>query len=249
MLRGFLAAVEFLTVCPIPGTRARGPEELGRGAWAFPVIGLALGAALLVVDRVLARLFPEPVVTALLVAAWVGLTGGLHLDGVADAVDGLGGGWGREESLAIMRDTRLGSYGVIGIVLALILLVSVLYALGRTRTTGLLLAPTLGRLTPLLLARLCPPARPDGLGADFARGLTGRGFAAALVIAAAAGLSLLGWWGVVLLAWVCALTALAAWYLTRRLGGMTGDLLGAVVAGAELFVLFFLLALEHHGLL
>jgi adenosylcobinamide-GDP ribazoletransferase len=248
VLRGFLAAVEFLTVVPVPGKVERAPGDPGCGAWAFPLIGLGIGAILVVLDRGLPRLFPEPVVTALVVTVWVGLTGGLHLDGLADALDGLGGGWGREQSLAIMRDGRLGSYGVIGIVLALILLAAAVFALQRVRTAGLLLAPTLGRLAPLLLARLCPPARPNGLGFDFARALSRNGFTAGLIIAGTVGLVLLGWWGVVVLAWVCALAALSAWYLTRRLGGMTGDLLGASVAGAELFVVLFLLALEHLGL-
>ena len=248
MLRGLVAALEFLTVCPVPGRSARAPEDLGRGGWAFPVVGLALGVALVVLDRGLPRLFPEPAVTALLVAAWVGVSGGLHLDGLADALDGLGGGWGREQSLGVMRDARIGSYGVIGIVLALMVLASALFLLHQTRTVGLLLAPALGRLAPVLLARLCPPARPDGLGFTFARALSRRGCAAAVGIGVATSLALIGWWGVVLVGWVCAVAVLWAWYLARKLGGMTGDLLGASVAGTEAFVLLFLVALEHRGL-
>ena len=248
VFRGLWAAAQFLTLCPIPRRLGITREDLSRGAWAFSLIGLAIGTVLVALDRGLSRLFPEPVVSLLLVAAWVGMTGGLHFDGLADTLDGLGGGWGREESLAIMRDTRLGSYGVLGIVLCLILIAGAVMASNRLRPSALLLAPALGRLTPLLLARLCPPARLDGLGFMFVRGLSWNGFSAGLGIAAVPALWFLGWWGLVLLAWLCALTVILARYFIRRLGGVTGDLLGASVAGAEPFVLLFLLALEHLGL-
>ncbi len=242
------AAVQFLTLCPIPPGLVLARDDLSRGAWAFPLVGLALGGILVALDWGLERLFPEPVVTLLLVVAWVGVTGGLHLDGLADTLDGLGGGWGREESLAIMRDTRLGSYGVVGIALSLMLIAGALLALPRIRATALLLAPTLGRLTPLLFARLCPPARPDGLGFTFVHGLSWKGLLGGLGIAAALTLWLLGWWGFVLLAWLFSVTALLARYFIRRLGGVTGDVLGASVAGAELLTLLFLVAFEHLGL-
>jgi len=248
VFRGLWAAAQFLTLCPIPRGLGLKPDDLSRGAWAFPLIGLAIGGMLVIFSRGLPHLFPEPVVAFLLVAAWIGVTGGLHLDGLADTLDGLGGGWGREESLAIMRDTRLGSYGVVGIVLCVILLAGALLASTRIRMAALLLAPTLGRLTPLLLARLCPPARPDGLGFSFVRGFSWKGLFGGLIVAAIPTLSLLGWWGIVLLAWVFALCAVLSQFFIRRLGGVTGDVLGASVVGGELLALLFLLAFEHLGL-
>jgi adenosylcobinamide-GDP ribazoletransferase len=223
-------------------------DDLGRGAWAFPLVGLAIGGALVACERGLPRLFPEPLVTFLLVTVWVGLTGGLHLDGLADTLDALGGGWGREESLAIMRDPRLGSYGAVGIVLSLLLIGGALIAADRIRPVALVLAPALGRLAPVLLARLCPPARADGLGVTFARGVTWTGLSGALLIALVPALGLLGWWGLVLVAWIFAVTAALASYFTRRLGGVTGDVMGGAVVGAELLALLFLVAFEQLGL-
>lgn len=248
MLRGLWAALQFLTLCPIPRSLLLTRDDLGRGAWAFPLVGLLIGGLLVALSKGLAHLFPQPVPTFLLVAVWIGVTGGLHLDGLADTLDGLGGGWGREDSLAMMRDTQLGGYGVVGIVLCLILIAGTMLALNRFLAPALLLAPALGRLTPLLLSRLCPPARPDGLGFDFARGLTLKGLFIGLSIAAVATFWLLGWWGFILLGWLFAITAVLSRYFIRRLGGVTGDVLGASVAVSELVVLLFLSAFEHLGL-
>jgi adenosylcobinamide-GDP ribazoletransferase len=229
-------ALRYLTILPVP--RGRGTGDLGRAAAWFPVVGLLLGAVLVLGSALTARVFPPAVAAALLVGLWAVLTGGLHLDGLGDTCDGLGGAWTPEAALEVMRDSRSGPYGVTGIVLVLGLKAAALASLaGAARWRALLAAPVLGRTAPLLLARLCPPARGEGAGHDFAAAL-GRGeLAVGLAVGAGVGLVVLGPWGAV----PVTLGALWTWgfaaYLRRRLGGFTGDCLGALVEVTEAAVL------------
>lgn len=247
-MRSLIVACRYLTVLPLPLEAV--PGDLGRAAGWFPVVGLllglALGAAALLLDPVL----PPLAGAVLLVALWAGLTGGLHLDGLADTLDGLGGGWSREEALAIMRDERIGAYGVTAIALVVALKIATLASLEPgLRWRALLLAPALGRLGPLVLARLCPPARAEGAGHAFALAVSGRSLVAAVLVAVAAALGLTGPWGALLVAAVAADAAAFALYLRRRLGGLTGDCLGALVEGSEAGSLVILSALAHLGVL
>ena len=172
----------------------------------------------------------------LLVALWAALTGGLHLDGLADSCDGLGGGWSRERALSIMRDARSGPYGVTAIVLVLGLKAAALASLPEGLAwRALVLAPVLGRAAPLLLLALGRPARVrKGPATRLATGARWPTLAAGGLVAAA-GLDRdarsvgRGWRS----------RSPAAWpgpgprYLRRRLGGYTGDTLGALVEGTR----------------
>ena len=116
------------------------------------MVGLAVGACLALASLAVDRVVPPGVGAMLLVALWAALTGGLHLDGLADTCDGLGGGWSRERALAIMRDVRSGPYGVTAIVLVLGLKAAALASLPEGLAwRALLLAPVVGRAGPLLL--------------------------------------------------------------------------------------------------
>src|SRR5262245_56761816 len=115
-----ILAVRFLTIVPIPGREARGPGALGRAARWFPSVGLVLGGALAALDRGLALAFPTSLSAVLVVAAWKASTGGIHLDGLADSLDGLGG-HDTEQRLAIMRDSRIGVFGAAGLILSLLI--------------------------------------------------------------------------------------------------------------------------------
>src|SRR5262245_1437756 len=140
-------ALRYLPLLPLP--RRRAPGDLGRAAPWFPVVGLVLGACLAVASLAVDRVVPPGVGALLLVALWAGLTGGLHLDGLADTFDGLGGGWTRERALSIMRDARSGPYGVTAIVLVLGLKAATVASLpeGLAWKT-LVLAPVVGRPGP-----------------------------------------------------------------------------------------------------
>jgi adenosylcobinamide-GDP ribazoletransferase len=245
-----ILAVRFLTVVPVPGREAPGISALGRAAWWFPIVGALLGGGLALALAGLEALFPPLVAAALLVSAWKAVTGGIHLDGLADVLDGLAG---RDAThrLAIMRDSRIGVFGAAGLVLFLVLVVTAVAELsGLTRGRLLVLAPVVGRVTPLLIAAWLRPATPGkGLGAAFAASLSR--WAAPLwgLGGLALGGALLGPRGaaVVAAAWLAAV--LWAVVAARRLGGLTGDVLGAVVELAELGVLLAGAAAVRRGLL
>ena len=245
-----ILAVRFLTVVPVPGRETQGVSALGRAAWWFPVVGLLIGVALAGALLVLHALFPPLVAAVLLVAVWKVATGGIHLDGLADSLDGLAG---RDPArrLAIMRDSRIGVFGAIGLILCLFLVVAALADLsGSVRVRLLVLAPVVGRVAPLLVGGWLRPATPgQGLGAAFAAGLSRWAGPLSGLAGLALGGALLGPWGAVIagVAWILAI--LWAGLAARRLGGLTGDVLGAVVELAELGVLLAGAALVRRGML
>jgi adenosylcobinamide-GDP ribazoletransferase len=167
---GLVTAARYLTILPLPGgRREHGP--LGAAAAWFPVVGLAVGLLVVAVERVGGRLFPNLLTAVLVVSTWKILTGGLHLDGLADCADGL---MGRDPAsrLAIMRDSRIGSFGAIGLVLLLALEAAAVAELDpAVRWRALLAAPAVGRAMPPLVGLLSRPARPEGHGAAFVAGL------------------------------------------------------------------------------
>lgn len=246
-VEGLVLAVRYLTIVPLPGGPPhQGGSALGRAASWFPVVGLGIGGVLVVTERVTAALFPTVLSALLTVTAWKLLTGGLHLDGLADSLDALVV-VGVEQRLDVMRDSRIGAFGAIGLVLFLALEVAALAELGAVRWRALLVAPAVARAGPAVLARRFAPARPTGQGAQFFAGVPARAMPVGVGIAVLAGGTLLGWAG--LLAVVVALLAALglASFLARRFGGITGDVLGAAVEVAELGVLLTVSAWTHAG--
>src|SRR5262247_3388269 len=167
----------------MPGRPVAGAGEIGQAAPWFPVVGLILGLTLAGVDLVTARLFPGLLGSLLTVTAWKLLTGGLHLDGLADCLDALGGR-DPEHRLAIMRDSRIGAFGALGLILVLLLEIAALTELPPSvRQASLLVVPVVARATPPLLARLFAPARSEGQGAAFGTGLSATAAPIAISIA------------------------------------------------------------------
>jgi adenosylcobinamide-GDP ribazoletransferase len=243
---GLVTAVRFLTIVPAPGREAGGTDALGRAAGWFPPVGLGLGALLVVGDRLLAFVFPQLLSALLVLALWKCLSGGIHLDGLADCLDGLAGS-SPERSLAIMRDSRVGVFGVLSLILLLMIEWVALAELPpEQRWRTLLLAPMVGRFAPVLLARLSVPATPGyGQGAAFIKGVT------TWAVVAGGGMILIAA-GLLLWPWGLAVTAaglVVAWggvrLLSSRLGGITGDGLGASVELTELVVLLVMVAVAR----
>jgi adenosylcobinamide-GDP ribazoletransferase len=239
---GLAAAARYLTILPLPGHRHASLDRVGRAAVWFPVVGVALGLLLAVADRVTSVLFPSLLAALLTVTAWKLLTGGLHLDGLADCLDGLVGR-DREHRLAIMRDSRIGSFGAIGLILFLMLeIVAVAELSPALRWRVLLAAPAIARATPPLLARLFASARADGQGAAFAAGVGRTGAALAPALAVLVAVAALGMVGLVATIVALLVTIGAARFIAGRLGGITGDVLGAMVEAAELATLLTVIA-------
>jgi adenosylcobinamide-GDP ribazoletransferase len=227
-------ALAFLTVLPV-GAPRNPAEGLGR-AW-FPAVGLLLGLAgwaALWAGTVLATPLLGAVAAVAVLAA---LTGALHLDGLADAADGLLGGSTPERRLDIMRDPRVGSFGVVAVVLVLLGDVAALAGLGpRAALAALLVAAALGRLAVVVVILLLPYARPGGLGTAAAGGRRLADLAAAAVTAAAP--LALDWRHGLLAAGLVALAAAGVAALARaRVGGATGDVYGTVVEVGQLAAL------------
>jgi len=240
-----LLAVRYLTILPLSRRSHAGLEDLGAAAPWFPVVGVGLGLVLAAVDTITIRLFPPLLAALLTVTTWKLLTGGLHLDGLADCLDGLAG---RDpaERRAIMSDSRIGAFGAVGLIFFLMLELAAVSELPHAaRWRALIAAPAVARATPALLGRLFRPARAVGQGATFAAGLAPAGVAIALGVAIGAAVVVLGAVGVLAaVVGVVAAVAIGA-FLARRFGGVSGDVLGAGIEVAELAVLLTVSAWTH----
>jgi adenosylcobinamide-GDP ribazoletransferase len=233
-LRHLCGAFRFLTVLAVPGPHPRAGEQGRIVAW-FPLPGLALGGAAAGVGWVLAGHLAAGVAAVLVVGGLAWLTGALHLDGVADVADGLGGGHGDPaRTLAIMRDSRIGAFGATALVLLLgVKVVAVAELLGRPGAPwALVCAPAVARFAAVPLVVFFPYAAPKGTGRAFHDQARGRELAIAAVLTAAtlaaAGLRALLPAGAALAA-----AASLALVVRRRLGGLTGDAYGAAIELAE----------------
>lgn len=232
-------AFSFLTRLPVPVPAGVGPRDVARSMLVFPLVGAALGGLQAGVGLLLVRALPAAVAAALVVALGTLATGALHLDGLADTADGLGGGRDAEHALHIMRDHAVGSYGAAAVGLSLLVKSAAIGALlGGTGTLGWLpMAGALGRWIVVPLARLAPQARPNGLGAAVAAHVGRRELGGATVLAGALALGLGGVRGAAAMAVVALAGAALAALCRRRVGGVTGDTLGAAAELAEALAL------------
>ena len=257
----FMTAVQFLTRLPTPQFKAFEPAWLARSARYFPLVGVLVGAINVGVWWVASRRLPPAVAVGLTLAVSVLVTGAFHEDGFADACDGFGGGTTPERALAIMKDSRIGAYGALGVVLMTGLKWASLDALA---TTTAVLAPLL--IGSHLMSRWCagalmwslPYVRTDGdsksraavegftVGEWLIGGLLGLAVFAPIAAACLRESGALEAWA--LLAGAVGAAA-AAWaaarYFRRRIGGHTGDCLGAVQQLTELAFLIAGLAVIH----
>jgi adenosylcobinamide-GDP ribazoletransferase len=237
-------ALSFLTIFPVHLTEALQPGDLGRAAVWFPLVGMMIGLLVAVARLGLVSIFPGPLAAVLVVTVWVVLTGGLHLDGLADCCDGLLAAVPPERRLEIMKDPRLGTFGGAGLLLYLLIKIGALFAIPvliypdsgiLTSFLPLLLAPALARWLVLIVAHQ-PMARPGGLGAEFALGVSWRTFLFAALIPLI--LVALGGWRGLAAAFLAHLITLAVILFARsRLNGMTGDVLGLTIELGEAAVL------------
>ncbi|MEW6220187.1 MAG: adenosylcobinamide-GDP ribazoletransferase [Thermodesulfobacteriota bacterium] len=245
-----LVALAFLTILPVPVRPALSGEEVGRASAFFPLAGGVQGLILVLAASLFTLLLPLPVVAGLVLAVHVLVTGGLHLDGLADSADALACRGGRERKLMIMKESRVGAMGVVAVALALILQARLLEALlAREQAPALailFLMPVLGRWAMVTAMAQAQPARPEGLGRLFlehtgrrqlALASLGAGGLALAAVALAAG----GWQLAALLAvasvGLCGLARGIVRLAHQQLGGMTGDTFGALAVLADLVLL------------
>lgn len=248
----FLLAMQFLTRVPVPSASVFQVRWLGESLRYFPLVGGLVGLANVAVWWLSSHWFPRPVAVGLMLAASLLLTGAFHEDGFADTCDGLGGGNTRKRALAIMKDSRIGAFGAMGLLMVLGLKWSALVALPTAGFSLIVVAAhVVSRWCSIGLIWALPYARVDGEGKSrqFDGGLSGAewllsgAMGVAVVIITALGLRTAVSTGLasataVGFAAATGIAGVAAAYFKRRLGGYTGDCLGAVQQLSELtFVL------------
>jgi adenosylcobinamide-GDP ribazoletransferase len=237
-VKGLLGAVSFLTRVPVGGAGAQEAGELATSVPWFPVVGAGVGLAEAGVYAGARVLLPPLVAAALAVVAGIGLTGAFHEDGLGDTADAFAGGTDRDSTVRILKDPRLGTFGVLAVASSLLLRVAAVAALPPAAAVAALpAAGALSRAVAVATMTALPAAADTGLGASYVRALSRpralAGVAAGLLVAVA----LLG----VTALWAAAAAGLAAALLGRlavgRIGGVTGDVLGAIQQVGEILVL------------
>lgn len=245
-LRDLRGAASFLTRVPL-GAHGGTATDLGRAVVWFPVVGAAIGAVGGLVYAVTLQVWPSFVSASLAVAAGVLLTGAFHEDGLADTADALGGSFDRESALRIFGDPRHGSYGVLALVLSVALRITTLASLAAL--AGLIVmtvAHCVSRAAAVGVLGTVPAATEEGLGATYARHITRRRVITAVAIGVIATIPL-GVWSVAVIAVAILGAALVARLAVRRVGGITGDVLGAVQQVVEIATLLVAVAVTHDG--
>jgi adenosylcobinamide-GDP ribazoletransferase len=239
-------AMSLLTILPVGPANSFDGGEVARASWALPVAGLVVGLAGAVAYAIAHRVgLPAGAAATLALATTILVTGALHEDGLADTLDGLGGGKSREQKLEIMRDSRIGTYGACALILSITLRWSALAAIAEPMaiTAALLVAHAASRAALPAFMSLVPPARSEGLSAG-----AGQPPAQSAIIAASLGiLCLVIGFGpgkaVMALILLSIVASIWGFIATRQIGGQTGDILGAVEQAGEIVVLLMAAAL------
>ncbi|MCS0616996.1 adenosylcobinamide-GDP ribazoletransferase [Massilia kyonggiensis] len=253
-VRLFFIALQFFTRLPIPGWVGFEAAWLQHASRYFPLVGVVVAAIAAAVYYAAALVLPAPMAAVLSTAASIYITGAFHEDGFADTCDGLGGGMTKERALEIMKDSRVGAYGAIGIVCMLAAKLSALAMLPpRVAVAALFVAHPLSRLAATALIWKLDYVRGEGKAKPLAQQMTTAEFAiAALTCLLPATYILItdAMTPAAMLAAISAATLAALWLgrlFVRRLGGYTGDCLGAVQQLAEALIYIAVLATLGHG--
>ena len=243
----FLLAVQFLTRLPVPTANIYTPRRMAASVRYYPLVGVLIGALCAASFFLSDLVFPTAISVLIAIAFGLLITGGFHEDGLADTFDGIGGGLSRDKALEIMRDSRLGTYGTLALIIALGLKALALSALTPALIlTGLILAHGVSRLSSVLVIATSAYVRAEGTGKPVSQGVSTLDIIVAclpvcLVFAAAstvlAPIALV--WGI---GGAVVGHVLMRLFFERKLGGYTGDTLGAVQQASEVGVYLGLLA-------
>ena len=229
-LRLVLTAIQYFTRLPVPRWVGYSERQLNDASRYFPLVGILVGLFTGVVFVLTLRVFPQPIAVLLAMLSGILLTGGFHEDGLTDTCDGFGGGQDRPQILAIMKDSRVGSYGVLGLVFALLLKFSALAMLPAAQFVAISAAAhAFSRFMAVSLIYTQRYVRDDdsARAKPAAQNLSHAAFACAALFALLP-LVWLGAGGGMAAGVAIALRIVVAQYFYRRIGGYTGDCLGAV---------------------
>jgi adenosylcobinamide-GDP ribazoletransferase len=245
-VKDFLTALSFLTILPAGRGKLPGQRELARSMAFFPLVGLVIGGFLALAYYLLSSFLPKTLAIWLTIGFLAFLTRGLHLDGFADTMDGLACGGSREKILEVMRDSRIGAFGVISLVF---LIGAQYFALdhlsGHSLSGPLILMVVLGKASMVLVCYRSPYARSgNGLAKPFTENLGRREIAISSILTIGISWVSTGLRGWVVFLGVCLFSLVYRRLVIRRLGGITGDVLGAANELSEILSLLLLVILE-----
>ena len=227
-MKRFWAALGFLTVLPLPAAWQGNEDDLARSVCFYPVVGLLIGLSAAGIAAGLGKVFPPPVLSVLLVIWLAVVHGGLHMDGLSDTADGFFSPYGRERVLEIMKDSRIGAFGCMAICGAVALKIAALFSLpSNLQIRAAVMAPLAGRCAMVLVMVFLPPARKEGLGSFFSSHRSAWEGILAVLILGAIGWCVVGTACLIVIAALLIAAGLFGWISKRRIGGYSGDVLGA----------------------
>lgn len=246
-MRHFLNALQFLTIIPIASKKAVDENKLAQAVAFFPLIGLLLGLVLAGVNQLFSLAPLEPLlVNVILIVLLIIFTGGLHLDGLADTFDALSSRKDKPEMLRIMRDSHIGTMGVLSLISVILIKLSLLCSLGDpVKSASLVLMCLLSRYSLVFSMFLFPYAREEGKAKVFIEGTNPKIFSLATIITLACVVILWQIKGLLSFVLVVFFVFLIGKFIVKKIGGITGDTLGAVNELAEVFVLLIILILKE----
>ncbi len=238
-MTSLLLAFQFLTIFPIKLKHVK-QKEIASSLMFFPFVGLVIGLLLCGLNVLLEYLhFSQLALNVILVVALVVITGGMHLDGLSDTLDGFWSARSKEDILRIMRDPHIGVMGVLSLICIILLKVVLLNSLGSVyKIIGLLLLCIISRWTAVLAMYLFNYARSDGKAKIFIDGINSKIFFSSTLSAIAFAFVIWGWNGISILFVVAGLSYLICNNAKRKIGGITGDILGALIEISEVIILF-----------
>lgn len=242
-MKGFLVALQFLTRIPVKIEGSIEERDLLNSLYFYPLIGLVIGILLVLANIILGPLIPLEARVVILLTLLVFLSGGLHLDGFMDTMDGICSGKNRERSLEIMRDSRVGAFGVLGLVLLLLIKLTFLQSLrGPDLNNALLVMPMVSRWVVVANMPMAPYAREGfGLGKLMVENARWKEVLVTLAFTLVVSSFLLGFKAAILILVLFVFACICSLFLKEKIGGLTGDTLGAVLETSEVFVLLILL--------
>ena len=243
-MNSFLIALQFITTLPIKANLNYSEKNIASSMVYYPLVGTIIGFILVVFNLLLSKIIPDLLVNIILLIIWISLSGGIHLDGLADSFDGLFGGKDKKKILEIMRDSSIGVYGVLALFLILLLKYVLLIELPiQDKNMILMIAPTLSRLSMVLAVYYFPYARKEGFGKTYKLYLKRNHVILAFVWTVIISITLLFWQGIVLIITGLLFSFVISKFITNKIDGLTGDNYGAINEIVEVLTLLIAILL------
>lgn len=240
-MKSLIIALQFLTIIPLRVSARPEKRDIAHSMSFFPLVGMIIGGFLILINLIASKYLSLPITSALILIGWVGITGALHLDGFTDTADGLCGSKNKEKILRIMKDSAIGAKGVTALILLLLLKFTLLLGLANNyKNYALFFAPVVGRWSMVVGIYLSSYVRDEGLAKVFFSHKTGREIFWATLITSSLGLALFKIKFFYIIGIALAVNLFLITYLKRRIGGLTGDNLGALNEIIEVITLFSL---------